>query len=250
MAKIFVVGIGPGGAEYMSLQAIEALKKSDLIVGYSGYIKYIEHLACGKEIFQTGMTGEIERCKYALQKAAEGKIVSVVSSGDAGLYGMAGLIFELAYELYPENKAKANTEIEIVPGISAAFAAASKLGAPLMHDTAFISLSDRLTDYDIIKKRIRLAAEADFVIAIYNPKSKTRINYIEEAVGAILQFRSSETPVGIVKNVCREEEKIIITTLDKIDYGTIDMFTIIIIGNSATYIKNGKIITPRGYSIK
>ena len=235
----------------MSLHAIAALQKSEIITGYSGYIKYIQHLIQDKEIFQTGMTGEIERCKYAVEKAAEGKTVAVISSGDSGLYGMAGPVLELIAALYPQNKTGIPViEVEIVPGISAAFAAAAKLGAPLMHDMAIISLSDRLTNYDIIKKRIRLASEADFVLAIYNPKSKSRADYMAEAVRIILQFRSPETPAGIVKNACRSGEKIIITTLGNIDYSTIDMFTIVIVGNSNTYIQNGKIITPRGYSIK
>ena len=240
MSKLFVVGIGPGGAEYMSAQATEALKQSEIIVGYSGYIEYIKPFIEGKEVFQTGMTGEIERCKYAVSKAKEGKIVSIISTGDAGLYGMAGPILELAPDL----------NVEIIPGISAAFAAASRLGAPLMHDTALISLSDRLTDYEVIKKRVGLAAEGDFVIALYNPKSKTRSDYIEEAVNIILKFRTPETPVGIVKNACRNSEKIIVTELQKINYDEIDMFSLIIIGNSNTYIQNGKIITPRGYKIK
>ena len=240
MSKLFVVGIGPGGAEYMSAQATEALKQSEIIVGYSGYIEYIKPFIEGKEVFQTGMTGEIERCKYAVSKAKEGKIVSIISTGDAGLYGMAGPILELAPDL----------NVEIIPGISAAFAAASRLGAPLMHDTALISLSDRLTDYEVIKKRVGLAAEGDFVIALYNPKSKTRSDYIEEAVNIILKFRAPETPVGIVKNACRNNEKIIVTELQKINYDEIDMFSLIIIGNSNTYIQNGKIITPRGYKIK
>ena len=153
---------------------------------------------------------------------------------------MAGPILELAPDL----------NVEIIPGISAAFAAASRLGAPLMHDTALISLSDRLTDYEVIKKRVGLAAEGDFVIALYNPKSKTRSDYIEEAVNIILKFRAPKTPVGIVKNACRNNEKITVTELQKINYDEIDMFSLIIIGNSNTYIQNGKIITPRGYKIK
>ncbi|UTC77021.1 precorrin-3B C(17)-methyltransferase [Treponema sp. OMZ 799] len=240
MSKLFVVGIGPGGPEQMSVQAVEALKESEIIVGYSGYIEYVKPLIEGKEVFQTGMTGEIERCKYAVSKVKEGKTVSIISTGDAGLYGMAGPILELAPDL----------NVEIVPGISAAFAAASRLGAPLMHDTALISLSDRLTDYEVIKKRLKLAAEGDFVIALYNPKSKTRSDYIEEAVNIILKFRSPKTPAGIVKNACRNNEEVIVTELQKIDYEKIDMFTLMIIGNSNTYIQNGKMITPRGYEIK
>lgn len=240
MSKLFVVGIGPGGPEQMSVQAVEALKESEIVVGYSGYIEYVKPLIEGKEVFQTGMTGEIERCKYAVSKVKEGKTVSIISTGDAGLYGMAGPILELAPDL----------NVEIVPGISAAFAAASRLGAPLMHDTALISLSDRLTDYEVIKKRLKLAAEGDFVIALYNPKSKTRTRYIEEAVNIILKFRSPKTPAGIVKNAYRNDEEVIVTELQKIDYEKIDMFTLIIIGNSNTYIQNGKMITPRGYEIK
>lgn len=240
MGKLFIVGIGPGNLENMSVQAVKALQQSEIIVGYSGYMEYIETLITGKEVFQTGMTGEIERCKYAVEKVKEGKTVSLISSGDAGLYGMAGPALEIAPKI----------DIEIIPGISAAFAAAAKLGAPLMHDTALISLSDKLTDYAVIKKRIAFAAEADFVIALYNPKSKTRLTYIEEAVNIMLTFKSPSTPAGIVKNAYRKNEKIIVTRLGNIDYTEIDMFTLIIVGNKDSYIHQNKIITPRGYKIK
>lgn len=240
MGKLFVVGIGPGNLENMSAQAVEALRSADIVAGYSGYIEYVKPFIQGKEVFQNGMTGEIERCSYAAAKVREGKTVCLISSGDAGLYGMAGPALETAPDI----------DVEIIPGISAAFAAAAKLGAPLMHDTALISLSDKLTDYALIKKRVALAAEADFVIALYNPKSKTRITYIEEAVNLMLQFKPPATPVGIVKNACRKNEEIIVTTLDKIDYGTIDMFTIVIIGNKDSYLRNGMIITPRGYNLR
>lgn len=241
MKKIFVVGIGPGGEEHLSFYAAECIKKSEVIISYSGYLPYIQEFIKGKEVFSTGMTGEAERCGYALNQAMSGKTAAVISTGDSGLYGMAGLVLELAKDT--------DIDVEIVPGISAAFAAASKLGAPLMHDTALISLSDRLTEYGVIMKRVSLAAEADFVIALYNPKSKNRVRHLREAIEKISLFRKPETPVGIVQNACRKNEKITITSLNKIDFESVDMFTILIVGNSSTYIKNGKIITPRGYPV-
>lgn len=241
MKKIFVIGIGPGSKEHISPYAAECIKKADIIAVYSGYVQHIEDFIKDKDIFTTGMTGEVERCRHAVKAAQKGKTSAVISSGDCGLYGMAGLVLELT-----ENT---DIDVEIVPGISAVFAAAAKLGAPLTHDTSLISLSDRLTDYSTIMKRVSLAAQGDFVIALYNPKSKTRVNHLREAVEKISFFRTPQTPVGIVRNACRKNEQILITELNSIDFDLIDMFTIVIVGNSSTYIKNGKMITPRGYSI-
>lgn len=164
MAKLYVIGMWPGGREHMTLKAIETIKKSDIIVGYTPYIDYLGDLVKGKEIYSTGMKGEIERCKLAIKKVKEGKNTAIISTGDAGLYGMAGPILEL----------KEDIEVEIIPGVTAAFSAASELGSPIMHDFASISLSDLLTPWEVIEKRIEKAAEGDFVIAIYNPRSKGR----------------------------------------------------------------------------
>lgn len=242
MGKLFVVGIGPGGREHMTERALEAIRRSDVIVSYTPYLTYIEDLLVEKEVFDNGMRGELERCKKAVEFAEQGKAVSVISTGDAGVYGMAGPVYELS-----EGR---DIVIEVVPGVSSAMCAASELGAPLMHDFAVISLSDLLTDYTLIQKRVRLAAEGDFVVAFYNPKSKTRVNYLEEMISIISEFRSFKTPVGIVKNSGRIGTSIKVTTLDAIDYDEVDMLTIVIVGNSTTFIQNGKMITPRGYEKK
>ncbi|WMM25871.1 precorrin-3B C(17)-methyltransferase [Tissierella sp. MB52-C2] len=240
MAKLYVVGIGPGSREHMTYKAVEVIKKSDVIVGYTPYIEYLGDLVEGKELFSTGMKGEIERCKVAIEKVKEGKNTVIVSTGDSGLYGMAGPILELAEDI----------EVEIIPGVTAAFSAAAELGSPIMHDYASISLSDLLTPWEVIENRLEKAAEADFVISIYNPKSKGRKEHLEKAVNIILNYRKIDTPVGIVKNSGRKGTEITITTLGSIDYDRVDMLCVLIIGNSNSYIKGDKIITPRGYNIK
>ncbi len=239
MAKLYVIGIGPGGREHMTLKAVDSIKKSSAIVGYKPYIEYLEELTEGKELFSTGMRGEVERCKKAIDLVKEGKDTAIVSTGDAGLYGMAGPILELSKEI----------DVEIVPGVTAGFSAAAELGAPIMHDYASLSLSDLLTPWEVILRRAEKAAEGDFVIQIYNPRSKGRKDHLEKVVEIISKHRKKETPVGIVKNSGRGGNEITITTLDSIDYEKIDMLTVILIGNSNTYIENDKIITPRGYKI-
>lgn len=240
MAKLYVIGIGPGGRENMTLRAIDRIKKSEVIVGYKPYIGYIEDLIEDREVFSTGMRGEIERCKFAIEKVKEGKDTSIISTGDAGLYGMAGPILELREDI----------EVEIVPGVTAAFSAASELGSPIMHDYASISLSDLLTPLDRIYNRVEKAAEGDFVITIYNPRSKGRPDYLENAVEIIKKYRDENTPVGIVRNSGRDDKNIIITNLKDIDYEKVDMLSVVIIGNSNTYVENNTMITPRGYEIK
>ena len=239
MSKLYVVGIGPGGREHMTYKAVETIKKCHIIVGYTPYIEYLGDLVEGKEIYSTGMKGEIERCKLAIEKAKE-KDTAIISTGDAGLYGMAGPILELSEDV----------DVEIIPGITAAFSAASELGSPIMHDYVSISLSDLLTPWEIIERRIEKAAEGDFVIAIYNPRSKGRKDHLEKAVNIILKHKTKDTPVGIVKDSGRPNTKITITTLGQIDYEIVDMLSVVIIGNTNTYIKDGFIITPRGYNIK
>lgn len=240
MAKLYVVGIGPGGREHMTLKAIDAIKACDVIVGYTPYIGYIEDLVKDKEVFSTGMRRELERCRYAIERVKEGKDTVIVSTGDAGLYGMAGPILEL----------KEDIEVEIIPGVTAAFSAAAELGAPIMHDFASISLSDLLTPWQVITKRIEKAAEADFVLAIYNPRSRGRKDYLERAVGIIKKYRKKDTPVGIVRNSGRQERTITLTRLDEIDYEKVDMLSIVLIGNSNSFVKGNQIVTPRGYEIK
>lgn len=240
------MGIGPGDASLLSLRALEAITKCQAIVGYATYIKLLGNLAADKEIISTGMAGEVERAKLAISEALTGKQVCLISSGDPGVYGMAGLVLEL---LNPEEAAK--IAIEIVPGITAATSCASFLGAPLMHDFVVISLSDLLTDKKKIKKRIKLAAQADFVIVLYNPKSKKRVKPLVAAGQILLEHKSPNTPVGIVRNAERENEEVIITTLkNMLSVKKIDMVTTIIVGNSQSYIKGEYMITPRGYNLK
>lgn len=239
--KIYVIGIGPGNREHMSMMALKAIEDSEVIIGYKTYIALIEDIIKGKEVVNSGMKKEIERCQLTIDEAERGRIVSIVSSGDPGVYGMAGVILELV------NKRDSNVEVEIVPGITAANAAAAALGAPLMHDYALISLSDLLTDWEVIKKRIDCAAAGDFIIALYNPRSKGRVNQIVEARDIILKHRKGTTTVGIVRNAKRQGEEVIITSLDNMFNYEINMFTTVIIGNTNTYEANGKMITPRGY---
>lgn len=239
MAKLYVIGIGPGGREDMTLKAVDTIKNCDMIVGYTPYIEYLGDLTEGKEVYSTGMRGEIKRCKFAIEKVREGKNTAIVSTGDAGLYGMAGPILELADDI----------EVEVVPGVTSSFSAASLLGAPIMHDFCTISLSNLLTPWDIIEKRVKWASKGDFVIAIYNPKSRGRRDLVERVVNIMLEYKAPTTPVGVVKDSGREGEEKHITTLDDIDYDFVDMKTVVIVGNSNTYVKNGRMITPRGYDI-
>jgi adenosylcobyric acid synthase len=242
MAKLFVVGIGPGDLKHMTCAAREALESAEVVAGYQTYLDFIEPLLCGKEVVSTGMTKEVERCQEALRIAASGKAVALVSGGDAGIYGMAGLVLELV-----GTGQFGAPEVVVIPGVSALQAAAAVLGAPLMHDHALISLSDLLTDWEAIKKRIECAAMGDFVICLYNPKSKTRTTQIEEARRIILKHRDRSTPVGIVREAMRTGQKKILATLESLPEHEIDMTTMVIIGNSRTYVSNGRMITPRGY---
>lgn len=239
MPKVYVVGIGPGGMDHMTLKALETIKKCEVIVGYTFYIEIIKDLLKGKRVIKTGMRGEIERCRLALEEARKGFDTCIISTGDPGLYGMAGPVLELAE----------GVEVEVIPGVTSAFCAAAETGAPIMHDFCTISLSDLLTPWEVIENRLHLAAKADFVIALYNPRSKGRHENIIKAIGIILEHMSPETPAALVKNTGREGNDRRITTLGTIDYTFIDMMTVVIIGNSNTYVKNGKLITPRGYAL-
>lgn len=187
------------------------------------------------------MMKEVDRCTDVLKMAKDGKNVALISSGDAGVYGMAGIMLEIADD---------KIEVEVIPGVTATNAAAAITGAPVMHDYVTISLSNLLTDWELIKKRLELAAQGDFVVSIYNPKSRGRVTQIEEAQKIMLKYKPKMTPVAIVRNAGRENEEYVVTTLEEMTKHEIDMLTIVIIGNSNTYVKNGKIITPRGYSKK
>lgn len=239
--KIFIVGTGPGSLEYMSLRAINSIKKSDVIIGYKTYIKLIEDLTEGKELISSGMRLEVERCQMAVEMAEKGKIVCLISSGDAGIYGMAGIVLEIAA------KAKSAIETEVVPGITSAISSASLVGAPLMNDFAVISLSDLMTPWEVIVKRIEKASEGDFVMSVYNPKSNERVEQIKIFRDIVLRHRGPETPVAIVKDAMRDKQHFVLCNLGNMLDFPIDMTTTLIIGNSQTYICDGKMITPRGY---
>lgn len=242
MGKIIVTGIGPGSKEDVTPAVIEAVREADAIVGYKYYFQFIEeYVKDGGECIDTGMKKERERAEQAFLLAEQGKTVVVISSGDAGLYGMAPLIYEM------KMKQSSDIEIEVLPGISAFQKAASLLGAPIGHDVCLISLSDLMTPWDVIERRIKAAAVGDFVTAIYNPKSHGRYWQIYRLQELFLKYRSAETPVGYVRQAGREEQEIKVTTLEKFDPEEVDMFTIVLIGNSQSYLADGKFITPRGY---
>ncbi len=242
--KVYVVGVGPGSLFYITPKAIKAIREADVIIGYKTYINQIESLIKDKKVFAYGMTEEVRRAKTAIEYALKGMIVSVVSGGDPGVYGMAGLIFEILAQNNLE------VEVEVIPGISAFNAASSKFGAPIMNDFACISLSDRLTSWDEIEKRLEYATKSDFVIILYNPKSSKRTENLTKAKEIILKYRDNNTPVAIVKNATREGEEVILTTLKEMDSYPVDMNSTIIIGNSQSYIYKNFFITPRGYRRK
>jgi len=238
-----VVGIGPGNMENMSIRAVEVIKNSDCVIGYKTYINLIKDLVEGKEVITSGMRSEIERASLAIEKAEVGKVVSVISSGDPGIFGMAGLVLEVA------KNSKLKIPVEVVPGIPSENAAAALLGAPLMHDHVTISLSDLLTPWDVIEKRIRLAAEGDFVVVLYNPKSSERKWQIEKTIEILLSRKPSDTPVGIVKSAMRKKQNVIITNLGTVLEHPIDMTTIVIVGNSTTFVYDNYMVTKRGYKV-
>lgn len=242
-----VVGIGPGAGSQLTFQAREALVWADVVAGYGPYLDLLpSELLQGKERITSGMTREIERCEQAIAAALTGKATVVVSSGDAGVYGMAGLVLELVQQQGVADR----LEVEVVPGVPALMAAAALLGAPLVHDFAAISLSDLLTPWEKIEQRISLAARADFVLGIYNPRSRRRTWQLPRAMELLLQEKSPHTPVGLVRQAYREGQAIHCCTLQSLDPESVDMLSILIVGNSSTYLQNGRLITPRGYFAK
>ena len=244
MAKLYVVGFEPGGYEHMTVRAVEAIKNAQLVTGYTTYVEMLKEIFPDKTYLSTPMKKEVDRCRLAVEKAMEGIEVAMVSSGDSGIYGMAGIVLQVAEEM------QADIDIEVIPGVTAAAsAAAAVLGAPLMHDTALISLSDLMTPLDLIMKRVDCAGQSDFVICLYNPKSKKRTEYVGMAADILLKYRSADTPVGIVRHAGRSQETSCLTTLGELKSADIDMFSIVVIGNSQTYVKHGKMITPRGYRL-
>jgi adenosylcobyric acid synthase len=247
-AALYIIGTGPGAITHLTDAARQALAESSVVIGYGNYIELIRPLLSGKEVVSTGMMQEVDRCREAIARARAGATVSLVSGGDAGIYGMAGLVFEL---LESDNGDLPQPDVRVIPGISAIQAAAAVLGAPLMHDFAVISLSDLLTPWDLIKTRLEAAARADFVIVLFNPKSQKRVTQIEEARNIILASRPPGTPAGIVRNACRPEESATVTTLGNLLEYEIDMSTIVVIGNSSSFTdRAGRMVTPRGYAGK
>lgn len=238
--KIYVVGLGPGKELYMTGEAIAAIEDSNVIAGYTVYVDLIADKVGGKKVLTTPMKKEVDRCQMALEEALKGNTVSLVCSGDAGVYGMAGLMYEVA-------KDEPQVEIHIVPGITAACSGAAVLGAPLIHDFAVISLSDLLTPMELIEKRLEAAAMGDFSICLYNPSSKKRADYLMKACDILMKTKSEETVCGIVRNIGRDGQEGKIMTLRELRDTQVDMFTTVFIGNSQTKNINGKMVTPRGY---
>ncbi len=240
MKKLYVVGIGPGAYEKMTIEAAEALKNSDVIIGYTVYVDLVKEHFAGKEFLTTPMKKEVERCKMAFEEAMKGKTVSMICSGDAGVYGMAGLMYEVGMN-YPE------VELSVIAGVTAATGGAAVLGAPLIHDFCLISLSDLLTPWEKIETRLLDAAHGDFVICLYNPSSKKRHDYLQKACDLMLKYKSEETVCGIVGNIGRDGESEKVMTLKELRDTQVNMFTTVFIGNSQTKNINGKMVTPRGY---
>lgn len=239
---ISIVGIGPGGYNDMTIRAVNAIKNADVVTGYRLYVELVQELVGDKETFCTEMRGEVERCQKAAEYAISGKNVALISSGDAGVYGMAGLMLKIL-EDHPE------IETEIIPGVSACQSGGAVLGAPLVHDFAVISLSDLLTPWSLIEKRLEAAASADLVIVLYNPGSHKRRDYLQKACNTVLKYKSPDTICGLVKNISRDGEEHSIITLDRLKDTPVDMLTTIFIGNSQTTVINGKMVTPRGYQL-
>lgn len=239
LTKLYVVGIGPGAPEHMTRRAMQALESAQIIAGYGVYADLIRPLFPDKEYLVTPMRREADRCRMAIDAALQGKIVAMISSGDAGVYGMAGLLCEMAEGL--------SVDIEIIPGVTAALSGAAVLGAPLGHDFAVISLSDLLTPWEKIEARLSLAAQADLCIALYNPSSIKRADYLQRACDILLRFLSSDTVCGAVRNIAREGQSMQVMSLAALRDYKADMFTTVFIGNTQTRVIDGRMITPRGY---
>ena len=240
MNKLYVIGIGPGEYEQMTLKAIHAMEKSEVMIGYTVYVDLVKEHFPGKEFLTTPMKKEVDRCVMAFEEAKKGKVVSMICSGDAGVYGMSGLMYEVGVN-YPE------VELEIIPGVTAATGGAAVLGAPLIHDFCLISLSDLLTPWEKIEARLLAAAEADFVVCLYNPSSRKRSDYLQKACDLMMQYKSPETVCGIVSYIGRDGEHYEVMDLKTLRDTKVDMFTTVWVGNSQTKEINGKMVTPRGY---
>ena len=248
--KLFIVGVGPGHHDHMTFRAKKVIEESDTIVGYTTYVNLVQDLIAGKDVYQYAMTQEVERAQQCIDLAKEGKIVSLVSSGDPGIYGMAGLIYETLAESGWDPKT--GLQVEIVPGVSALNSCSAIIGSPLMTDFAVLSMSDLLVPWEIIVKRVEAAAQGDFVIVIYNPSSKKRIHQIQETRKILLKYRKPSTPVAIIKGAYRESQTVVMTDLENLEKHSdkLGMISTVIIGNSSTYNYKDLMINPRGYKSK
>lgn len=265
--RLSIIGLGPGSRSYMAAEALEALEAAEVALGYKTYLGLVEDLLGGKTVVSSGMRKEVERCRAAIEYALGGRNVALISSGDAGIYGMAGLVLDICRQrglnVFEWDSASSTDpsqhcgkdetgeargfSLRVIPGIAAFNAAASLLGAPLMHDFAAVSLSDHLTPWELIAKRLGAAAQADFVLALYNPRSKSRPDLLEKARQILLRFRSEKTPAGIVRRAMREGQWRRLATLGDLPIEEVDMQTVVIVGNSRTYVWKGWMVTPRGY---
>lgn len=247
---MYIVGVGPGNEVNMTFRAKSAIEESDTIVGYDTYVSLVESLLSGKDVYRYAMTQEVERAHQCIDLAKSGKIVSLVSSGDPGIYGMAGLIYEILAESGWDPKK--DLQVEVIPGVSALNSCASIIGSPLMTDFAVVSMSDLLVPWEIIVKRVEAAAQGDYVLVIYNPASKKRIHQLQDARKILLKYRSAKTPVAIIKGAYRDSQNIILTDLENLpnysDY--LGMISTVIVGNSSTYTYKDLMINPRGYKSK
>lgn len=246
--KLYVIGLGPGDPSHLTSAALGALAESQVVVGYRTYVNLIRRRLEGKEVLASGMQQEVARARAAVEAAARGQVVAVVSSGDPGIYGMAGLIYELLREMGWHRED--GIEVEVVPGVPALSAAAALLGAPLMHDFVAISLSDLLTPWEVIAHRLELAAQADFVIVLYNPKSTRRVQQLADAREILCRHRALQTPVGIVRNAYREGQRVVVTDLQHLLEHEVDMLTTVVVGSSSTFTFERAMVTPRGYAAK
>jgi precorrin-3B C17-methyltransferase len=238
-----VVGIGPGDAADRTFRAVAAIEESSVVVGYTKYLSLVEDLLAGKRRISSGMTREVDRCRAALDEAQQGQVVALISSGDAGIYGMAGLALQMAHQSPPA------VEVEVIPGVTAASTLAARLGAPLMLDFATISLSDLLVPWETIRGRLEAVAQADMVTVLYNPRSRKRRHHLDEAVEIFLRHRPPTTPVGLGTAVGRPEERVLHTQLDQLLAQEVNMQSTVVIGNSATTVIDRRLVTQRGYQL-
>ena len=251
--RLYVVGVGPGSHDHMTHRAKQVIEESEVIIGYDTYVSLVEDLIAGKEVYRYAMTQEVDRANQAIDFAEKGRVVSVVSSGDPGIYGMVGLIYEiLAKKGWSREDKDKNIYVECVPGVSSLNSCAALVGSPLMTDFAVVSMSDLLVPWDIIVKRVEAAAMGDYVTVIYNPASKKRVHQLRDTREIFLKYRKPDTPIAIVKGAYRDSQELVVTTLDKMleHQDMLGMITTVIVGNSSTFNYEGMMINPRGYTSK